>query len=335
MSKISIALCTYNGARFLEEQLMSFLQQTRLPDELIVCDDCSTDATVEIIEKFSQTAPFPVLLHINKENLGSTKNFERAISLCTGNFVFLSDQDDIWLPQKLARIKTEFDRSAKVGMVFSDAEIVNENLQPLGRSLWSFTFSDERRGDARGRKFFDVLLSQNVVTGATMAFRACYRQIFLPFPEGIPNLIHDGWISLIIAGEAEVVFVSEPLVKYRQHAAQQLGIGYEAPLEKNFDRRRNRYAASIAFGKKEIERLKQMREIFAIYPQFEKRRGTIDFANLIEEKKAKITHYAARMDLPPARLNRLLPVGREVVSGRYRRFSKGFLSAAKDLLEKW
>jgi len=333
--KISIALCTYNGAEFIVQQLESFIAQTRLPDELVICDDRSSDATVEIIRDYISNAPFPIRLEVNQKNLGSTKNFEKAISSCVGELIYLSDQDDVWLPDKIARIEAEFEKNPQVGMVFSDSEIVDENLKSLGRTLWSFTFSDEKREAARAGKFFDVLLSQNVVTGATMAFRAEFRKTFTPIPEGIPNLIHDGWISLVIAGAAEVVFIDEPLIKYRQHAAQQLGIGYEATLSQDFDERRNRYGASIAFAENEVARLKQMEEIFAAHPQFANKRGTIKFADLIEEKQAKIAHYEARRRLPLTRFNRLLPVFKEVSSGRYGRFSKGLLSAAKDLLEKW
>jgi glycosyltransferase involved in cell wall biosynthesis len=335
MSKISIALCTYNGARFLPAQLESFLNQTRLPDELIVCDDCSTDETPQIVNDFARRAPFTVSFRVNEKNLGSTKNFERAISLCGGDLIFLSDQDDVWLPQKLARIETEFDKNSQVGLVFSDAEIVDENLHPANCGLWQFTFSEERRENARNGNFFDVLLWQNVVTGATMAFRSEYRKIFTPIPERIPNLIHDGWISLLIANEAEVVFVEEPLIKYRQHSNQQLGIDYDAAFKRSFAERKERYAAGIEVGREEIERLEQMKEIFTAYPQFEKRRGSVSFDDLIEEKREQIAHYDARMNLPLNRFERFLPVGRETLTGRYRRFSKGFLSVAKDLLEKW
>jgi glycosyltransferase involved in cell wall biosynthesis len=335
MSKISIALCTYNGAKFLPEQLESFLAQTRLPDELIVCDDCSKDETPQIVNNFARNAPFPVSLYVNETNLGSTKNFEQAISLCNGNLIFLSDQDDVWMLQKLAQIEAEFNRNAKVGLVFSDAEIVDENLQSTGLNLWQFTFSEERREKSRNGNFFDVLLWQNVVTGATMAFRSEYRKIFMPIPERIPNLIHDGWISLLIANQAEVIFLEEALIKYRQHSNQQLGIGYEAALKRSFNERRHHYAAGIEVGREEVERLKQMKEIFAAYPQFEKRRGNISFDKLIEEKNEQIAHYEARMNLPSTRFKRFLPVFRESLTGRYQRFSKGFLSVAKDLLEKW
>src|SRR6266567_6944512 len=101
-SRISVAMCTYNGARFLREQLESIAAQSRLPDELVVCDDGSTDETVETIKAFVGRAPFAVRLEINSKNLGSTKNFEKAIGLCEGEIIALADQDDVWKPQKLA-----------------------------------------------------------------------------------------------------------------------------------------------------------------------------------------------------------------------------------------
>src|SRR4051794_15860948 len=98
----SVAMCTYNGARFIGAQLASVAAQTRTPDELIVCDDRSTDETVAIVQKFADSAPFRVRLHVNEENLGSTKNFERAVSLCEGDLIALCDQDDVWLPEARA-----------------------------------------------------------------------------------------------------------------------------------------------------------------------------------------------------------------------------------------
>src|SRR4029079_17285220 len=94
-----------NGARFLPEQLRSIAAQTRPPDELIVCDDRSTDETAQVIEAFAATAPFPVRLVRNEERLGSTRNFERAVSLCDGSLIALADQDDSWHPEKLARLQ--------------------------------------------------------------------------------------------------------------------------------------------------------------------------------------------------------------------------------------
>src|ERR1700721_581226 len=103
---LSIALCTYNGERFLPEQLRSIGEQSRLPDELVGCDDASTDRTLGIIEDFARQAPFPVRIEVNAANSGSTPNFAKAIGMCKGDSIVLADQDDVWVPSKLAALET-------------------------------------------------------------------------------------------------------------------------------------------------------------------------------------------------------------------------------------
>lgn len=334
MSKISIALCTYNGADFLSEQLESFAAQTRQPDELVVNDDCSSDETIEILENFARVAPFPVSLEINEKNLGSVKNFERAISRCAGDIIFLSDQDDVWLPEKIAKMTTAFEKDEQIGMVSTNAELVNEKLEPLGKDLWDFSFTLDERRQAEEENFLWVLLRRNVVTGATMAFRARYRDAFLPIPIDIPNTIHDAWISLIIAAQAEVEFIDENLIKYRQHARQQLGVDWQD----DFQARRLSYEDSIIYCRKEIERLLKIEEILKNHPLCQSNKNGESIAeftqNYIEELDQRIRHYEARKNLPSNKLNRLPPILKELQTGRYHRFSKGFLSAAKDLLGK-
>jgi glycosyltransferase involved in cell wall biosynthesis len=101
-------MCTYNGSRHLKSQLDSISAQTRLPSELVICDDASSDDTVPIIEQFAASVPFRVRLDVNAQNLGSTKNFEKAIQKCKGDLIALSDQDDVWLPRKLEVLEAEF-----------------------------------------------------------------------------------------------------------------------------------------------------------------------------------------------------------------------------------
>src|SRR4030095_10826576 len=131
----SVAMCTYNGARYVGEQLDSIASQTRPPDELVVCDDRSSDETVQIVEQFAASAKFPVSLEVNSQNLGSTKNFEKAIEICEGDLIALADQDDVWVPSKLEIIEREFDAVPASGLVFTDAEVVDKNLRPLGVRL--------------------------------------------------------------------------------------------------------------------------------------------------------------------------------------------------------
>ena len=137
---ISVALCTYNGERFLSRQLTSIQQQTISPYELIVCDDCSTDSTIEIVRAFAASVAFPVRITRNEHNLGFVANFERAIRLCRGDLIALCDQDDIWYPIRLERSLEEFTADPEVGFVFSDADIIDDQDQPDGNAtvdeLW-------------------------------------------------------------------------------------------------------------------------------------------------------------------------------------------------------
>ena len=222
--RVSVALCTYNGAAYLQEQLASIAGQHHPPWELIVCDDGSGDATAAIVETFAAAAAFPVHLHRNPVNLGSTRNFDQAIRLCTGDIIALSDQDDVWLPEKLTKLTAPFVADPQVGLVFSDAEIVSADLTPLGMNLWTFAqFTEERQRLFRAGRAFESQLAHNVVTGAAMAFRADLRPLVLPVPDDT-HLIHDGWIALVAALVSRLVFLPERLLLYRQHPGQQLGV---------------------------------------------------------------------------------------------------------------
>jgi glycosyltransferase involved in cell wall biosynthesis len=340
MSRISIALSVYNGARFLTEQLNSLLVQTRLPEELVICDDCSTDSTVSIVENFARVAPFEVKLKVNKVNLGSCKNFEQAISLCSGDIIALCDQDDVWLSHKLAVSEELFLSDPEIGLVFGDAELVDENLRPFGKRLWDYTFPvGDRKLFSRGRAL-EVLLNYDVVTGAAMAFRARYRSIFLPIPK-LELLIHDGWIALMIAAHAKVAFLPEPLIKYRQHPDQQLGI----PALRNSGKKPS-FDESIAAINKTISGLDSLKEELAGREGRFRDKGLSSETdelqlkmNLIYELltarqhhlRDRSTHYQTRLDLPENRLRRIVPILRECYTGRYRRYSRSILSPMKDL----
>lgn len=218
---LSIALCTYNGAVFLREQLESIAAQIRPPDELIISDDQSTDNTLRLIEEFAATAGFPVRLSVNQSNLGIARNFEKAISLCRGDVIVLSDQDDVWHPDKLESVERIFEAKPELSLVFSNAELVDETLRPLDETLFDWVhFDAEKQRLVRSGQALDLQLRENLVCGCTVAFRANLRELVLPIPADGP-LIHDGWIVLLIAAVGEIDFISRPLLKYRQHSAQQ------------------------------------------------------------------------------------------------------------------
>ena len=230
MSRISVALCTFNGERFLPEQLNSLLGQTLAPVELIVCDDGSTDATESIVLDFAARAPFPVHWHRNPHNLGSTQNFARCISLCTGDLISLADQDDFWLPQKLARAAEIFARNPAVLCTFSNATLMDIDSQPVPSDAWTrFLFTPPLQAKMAAGEAAGVLLQVPIVTGATMTFRASLRDQFLPIAS---PWVHDAWIAWIAALCGEVVALPEPLMRYRLHGAQQIGLAPTSGLER-------------------------------------------------------------------------------------------------------
>lgn len=127
--RISIAMTTYNGARYLNDQLDSFSVQTKLPDELVVCDDKSSDNTINILDDFKRTAPFDVKIICNEENIGYTKNFQKALSLCSGDLIFLSDQDDVWLSDKVEIMSSYFNENRDIYVLLADMIIVDRDLK--------------------------------------------------------------------------------------------------------------------------------------------------------------------------------------------------------------
>lgn len=339
--KLSIAMCTYNGARHLQEQLNSIARQTRLPDELVVCDDGSSDGTPEAVRKFAAGAPFVVRLYVNEKNLGSTRNFEKAISLCEGDVIALSDQDDVWLPEKLQRFEAEFAASPEVGLVFSDALVVDESLRPLDYTLWqSLEFTPQWQKRLTQGHAFQVLLENFYVTGATMAFRSRLRELALPihatslrrFGKKPMEFIHDAWIALMAAAAAELVPISEALIKYRQHSAQQLGMPPpEARAQKDARKPAASWAARADTSYDEYFAC-ELSFLEEIYARLERSCDSHRCKATMAYLKPKIYHLRARAHLPANKLRRLPLVLRELITFRYSRYSNGALSAAKDLL---
>lgn len=218
--KVSIAMCTYNGQRFLAGQLQSFLDQTVRPDELVVCDDGSSDDSVAMVQDFAAHAPFVVRVIRNPQNLGYIRNFEQAISHCTGDLVFLSDQDDVWAPRKIETLRDVFMAEPQVGLVLHDFVRVDADGGP-------YDFPEERYGEqqllgaelpdevrANGIRAF-MLPAPRAWCGCMMAFRREWSSVLLPI---YPGKRHDDWILKLLGLLTEVRFVGEPLIEYRMHS---------------------------------------------------------------------------------------------------------------------
>ena len=315
---ICVAMCTYNGASYLGEQLASIATQIRLPDRMVVVDDGSADETVSIVQRFARKASFPVQLEVNAHNLGHAKNFERAIRLAEGDLIALSDQDDIWEREKLRVLEAAFQDSPGVGFVFSDAEVVDAELRPIGYRLWEgMRFSAEKQQQVQDGGAFELLLKRNIVTGATMVFRGVWKDLVLPID---PCSVHDAWIALLISAVTEQVgLVPDPLIKYRQHATSQIGI-----------RRGSRWAQVLTARRMGMTLPGELTRLRSVQRRLQEHGGVT--AERLELLQRTVNHLAVRSSLPDRRLLRIPPICREILTGRYGQCANGLPSAARDMI---
>jgi glycosyltransferase involved in cell wall biosynthesis len=220
MTSTSVALCVYNGERFLSQQLESLAAQTVLPDEVVICDDASSDGSMRIVEDFANNAPFVVRIFKNPKNLGYIKNFEKAIGLCSMDIIFLCDQDDYWESEKLNKVLDVFDSEEEVGMVLHGFRKIDLNGAP-------YIEAEEKYGvnQLSANQLDEVFRSNSIEVfllphsrawcGCMMAFRRKFNNLIIPI---YPGKGHDDWILKIIAPLSEVRFLPDPLLRYRIHA---------------------------------------------------------------------------------------------------------------------
>jgi glycosyltransferase involved in cell wall biosynthesis len=318
--RVSVALCTCNGGRFLAEQLQSIASQTSLPQELVVCDDSSTDDTVSMIQGFSRTAPFPVKLFQNAERLGPAKNFEKAIGLCESEIIFLCDQDDCWKPIKVERMVEALEKHPQAMYAFSNAEMVDESGNPLDSTLWDAVGLSGRVERFSGDGQLKILLKHNIVTGAAMAFRASFRESALPI---MPDWMHDHWIVLLASAVSYGVPVPELLLSYRRHGSQVCGwkkqTFWEVCME-SLQARSEDWSQKVAYFRQLLERIEAISPHLPCPPE--------RMALLRDKEKHMVTRSTARGSNGLARVGRVLA---EASTGRYQRFSDSWYSIVRDL----
>lgn len=200
--RISIALASFNGGRYLHEQLRSFAAQTRLPDQVVVTDDLSTDQTIQVARDFAKDAPFEVIVESNPRRLGVTSNFDRALSLCNGDLVFLSDQDDVWFPEKIATLVDLATSRPAAACWMVDALLADEKLVPTGTGKMQQIRSAGLPATA-------------MVMGCCAAFRRDLLDLLLPIPGDQPA--HDTWLVQVADLLSLVERVELPMQWYRRH----------------------------------------------------------------------------------------------------------------------
>lgn len=324
--KISIALTTYNGEKYLEEQLESFLSQTHQPDELIICDDGSTDATVAIAHHFAANAPFSVKLFENENNLGYAQNFSKVLALCSGDIVFLSDQDDVWHATKIEKMLARFEDEPELQLLIHDLDYCKENLTPIGQTKIE-----------RMEGIFN--LDRDYVVGMATAIRGSFLKLCLPVPNEV-NVSHDSWLHECARVVSRKVVMREVLALYRRHPSNTTATGnlnvdfvttpshFKGGARASMKLMKTKTTLGLSGGMLLLQWL-QRNKVTLIdrgYTTPARIEDTID----VLVRKSDITNRRTHIWKLP-RWKRVLPVINLYRTGGYAQFS-GLKSAAKDLL---
>lgn len=320
MTRVSVALCTHNGARFVGQQVQSILAQSRRPDQLVVSDDASTDDSVAIIRSLVADSDVELVVLENPVALGYVANFEQALRATNGDLVALSDQDDVWHPDRIERAVALFESDAELLMVHADARLVDEHGADLGHTLFdALGVTAAERAEAASGDELAVLLRRNLVTGATAMFRRRAVELAVPFPE---HWVHDEWLAMIATSAGRGMLVDEPIVDYRQHGSNQIGVtrlGLRGKIGRILEPRNGRNVYLAARAAVLEERLAQLGD--AVRP------------DALARVRAKLAHLRVRETFSRHRIARLVPVLREAATGRYAHYSRGAGDILRDLLQ--
>jgi len=209
---ISVVLASYNGSKFIKEQLDSILNQTYKAFEIICVDDCSSDDTYKILEEYKNKYPDIIKVYKNDKNIGSRATFSKAIEYANGEYVALSDQDDWWYPEKLEILYNNIKNNPNIAFVYSNAHLVDENLSIIKENIIK-----QNNTLINGKNFLNIIID-NSVMGCTMLLNSNFAKKCLPLP--FVGLHHDWYFALMAYNyNLEVKFIDIPLIKYRLHSS--------------------------------------------------------------------------------------------------------------------
>ncbi len=316
-------MCTHNGAAYVEEQLRSILAQTRLPSEIVVSDDASSDGTVELVRSVlgeASAASIAVTVLQNPKALGVTANFQQALEACHGDLLALSDQDDVWYPDRLAVAAERFDESPGLLLLSSDARLVDAAGIPIGQTLFEgLDITSANRAEVHAGRGFQALLRRNLSTGATALLRRRLIEIAVPFPA---PWVHDEWLAVIAAASDGFDIEERELIDYRQHDRNQIGArsrGLAEKAKRLIEPRGNRYHYLVDRSEVLLRRLESFsNRVSPVY---------------LDALRDKLVHLRFREGLPASRIARVPLVLREAGTGRYERYSRGLGDVVRDLLQ--
>ena len=227
---IDILLATYNGGRYLAEQIQSLLDQTYTRWRLIIRDDGSSDDTLSVVHQYRERYPDKItLIEDGEGNLGPCRNFARLLEHADADYTMFCDQDDVWLPTKIAlTLEKMSELIAKYGkdvplLVYTEMKVVDENLSLISDSYWKHQAFNPESGRRLNR-----LLVGNVIIGCTMMFNRTLRELSLPFPR--EALMHDWWLGLVAVVLGKSDYLREPTTYYRQHKSNVVGANWHLTI---------------------------------------------------------------------------------------------------------
>lgn len=229
MEKIDVLLASYNGEKYIREQIDSILNQTYKNIHLIISDDFSTDGTIKILKEYEKKDD-RITVYYQNENLGYVKNFEFLLSKVSSEYYMFSDQDDVWYKDKIEASYTEL-KQKDVDLVFCNLEIVDENLNSKNINMFDHL---KARKYLKKYKDYRLIYMDNIISGCTILTKKSFLKLILPLPSS-KYLIFDYWISLVTILNGKFSYLEKPYIKYRQHGDNQIGIKKTSTKFKKFD----------------------------------------------------------------------------------------------------
>lgn len=279
---IDVLMATYNGEKYLKQQIESILNQTYKNINLIISDDCSKDTTVQILREYEKKDS-RVKVYVQEQNLGYIKNFEFLLTKVQNDIYMLSDQDDVWKPNKIENTYNRL-KEEEADFVFTDLEVVDTNLKQIYPS-----FNDFMKLTRKIKKYngYERQYLYNCVTGCTIMSKKQFIEKILPLPAKSKYLVHDMWMGLIVSIYGKVAYLDEKTIYYRQHGNNQIGANKLSQKLKTFEEVRNFFIdiklgifeGYVEYNEKFPEKLKKENVQALKYYQDIKEKKNINFKN--------------------------------------------------------
>ncbi len=322
--RVAVAMATFNGERFIAEQLESILSQTRLPDEIVISDDHSSDKTLAVAKKILEPAcaeeGIDLTIVSHDGPAGVSANFHHAVSQSTADVIALADQDDVWYAEKLETLVSHFEALPELLMVHSDADLIDEAGESLGMGvLASLRITGRERHDLVTSQGIRALVRRNLVTGQTALIRRSLVELSADIPEG---WVHDEWWALIAASMDGLLLDPRVFQSYRQHAGNEIGAS-----KSGWDRLKERFSEPQSAFRNRHKVRHQGLERFMDAPLWP---GHAEATDLL---RGRLRHYEWQAQLPATQLRRIRPIVWKLVTGEYSRYRRGFFDAMRDFLQ--